>query len=114
MGLPVRQKSIETAVERTRIDAVLNLAMTTSKMLQFKMERELEEEKIWPIKVIILYNITRLRYRDTQEDATRSMMRGPYPWLWTSARQDPVVRAQVVKSLKFRAKRELSRITGKI
>ena len=39
-------KSIETAVVRIRTDAVLNLAMITSKMLQFKMERELEEEKI--------------------------------------------------------------------
>ena len=80
MGLPASQKSIETAVVRIRIDAVLNLAMITSKMLQFKMERELEEEKIWPTKVIIPCNITHHRFRDTQEDVTRSMMRHPYPW----------------------------------
>ena len=54
--------------------------MITSKMLQFKMERELEEEKIWPTKVIITCNITHHRFRDTQEDVTRSMMNRPYPW----------------------------------
>ena len=80
MGLPASQNSIETAVVRTQTDAVLNLAMITSKMLKFKMERELEEEKIWPIKVIIPHSITHHRYRDTQEGATRCMMRHPCPW----------------------------------
>ena len=60
-------------------------------------------------------NITRHRYRDTQEDVTRFTMRHPYQWLWTLARQDPAVRAQAAKSLKFRAKRGTSSsITGKI
>lgn len=108
MGLRVITKSIVIKGARTTTAVVLNLAMITNLMFRFKMELVFAGERIWASKILPSWIIIHLKCKDQQEDATMSMKRSLFQWLWISAHLDHAVQVQTAKNQIFQVKTNIN------